>query len=192
MSLSDDDGSLDMTLAEDRPSKANGHAAMLANMRLPGRETLQNLARAPRMTLPLGRRSIRLATERVRAAPAVTPTLSGMIGITAITAGVAGLFFPRAIARGLGVTAPTPVVQSVFGLRELWSGYSLVGDPTRSDVLWARIAGDVFDIAALRALDRPANVKRGNARLALGLVLAVTALDVVTAVRMSTVKRTCE
>jgi hypothetical protein len=54
------------------------------------------------------------------------------------------------------------------------------------------VAGDVFDIAALKALDRPANVKRGNARLALGFVLAVTALDVVTAVRMSTVQRNCD
>ncbi|MDB5445534.1 MAG: hypothetical protein JWQ97_851 [Phenylobacterium sp.] len=180
-----------MTLAESQTSKPNGQG-LLANMRLPSRETLQNLARSPKVSLPLGKKRIQLATDRVRAAPAVTPTLSGMIGMTALSLGVAGLFFPKAVARSLGITAPAPVVQSVFGLRELWSGYSLVGDPTRTDVLWARVAGDVFDIAALRVLDRPANLKRGNARLALGFVLAVTALDVVTAVRMSTVKRNCE
>jgi hypothetical protein len=59
-------------------------------------------------------------------------------------------------------------------------------------VLWARVAGDVFDIAALKALDSPKNPKRGNARLALGLVLAISALDVVAAVRMSGVRRNCE
>jgi hypothetical protein len=50
----------------------------------------------------------------------------------------------------------------------------------------------VFDIALLRSLNRPGNPKRGNARLALGVVLAVTALDVVAAVRMTNVKRNCE
>ena len=188
-----------MTLAEHQPSKPDGHApGMWANvresfetMRGSANEALQNFARSPKVTLPMGKKKIQLATDRVRAAPAITPTLSGMIGMTAIGLGVAGLFFPRAVARSLGLNASAPVVRSVFGLRELWSGYSLAGDPTRTGVLWARVAGDVFDIAALKALDRPDNRKRGNARMALGFVLAVTALDVVTAVRMSAVQRNC-
>ena len=69
---------------------------------------------------------------------------------------------------------------------------SLFSDPTRSGVLWARVACDVFDIAVLSALNRPSNPKQGNARLALGVVLAVTALDVITAARMTNVKRNCD
>lgn len=180
-----------MTLAEHQITKPNGHGGVIANMRWPSRETLNKLARSPTISLPLGRKRIQLATDRVRAAPAVTPTLSGAIGMTAIGLGVAGLFFPRQVARALGVNAPAAVIQSVFGLRELWSGYSLVGDPTRSDVLWARVGGDAFDIVALSALDRRSNPRRGTARAALGFVLAVTALDVFTAVRMSTVQRNC-
>ena len=82
-------------------------------------------------------------------------------------------------------------MRAVFGARELWSGYSLAGDPTRIDVLWARVAADVFDIAALSALSGPGNPKRGNARLALGAVIAIAGLDLVTALRMSTVQRNC-
>lgn len=187
-----------MTLAEHRPAKPNGHTSLFSTMReqvasLRGsaNDALQRFARAPRITLPIGKARIEVATDRVRARPAVTPTLSGMIGLTAISLGAAGLLFPRSLSRALDLRAPAPAVQALFGARELWSGYSLVGDPTKSGVLWARVAGDVFDIAALRALDRPDNARRGNARAALGFVLAVTALDVVTAVRMSTVKRTC-
>jgi hypothetical protein len=141
--------------------------------------------------LPKGKR-LHLQTDRVRAVPAVTPTISGTIGQTAIGLGVAGLFFPKAVKRMLGIQAPAPVVQALFGLREMWSGYSLVGDPTKSEVLWARVAGDVFDIVALKALDRPSNPQRGNVKAALGFVLAVTVLDVVTATRMTNVKRTCD
>ena len=189
-----------MSLAEHQTIKPDGHAAGMlsnmresfANMRGSANEALQNFAREPKVTLPLGKKKIQLATDRVRAAPAITPTLSGMIGLTAMGLGVAGLLFPKAVARGLGLDAPSPVVRTLFGLREMWSGVSLASDPTRVDVLWARVAGDVFDIAALKGLDRPANAKRGAARLALGFVLAVAALDVVTAVRMSTVQRNCE
>jgi hypothetical protein len=136
-------------------------------------------------------KAMHLSTDRVRAAPAISPNLSMMIGMTAIGLGVVGVFFPKAVKRGLGITAPTPVVQSLFGLREMWSGYSLAGDPTRTDVLWARVGGDIFDIAVLNGLNNPTNPKRGNAKAALGFVIATTALDVITAVRMSTVQRNC-
>jgi hypothetical protein len=79
----------------------------------------------------------------------------------------------------------------VFGARELWSGFKLAEDPTRTGVLWTRVGADVFDIAALTMLSNPANPKRGNARIALGAVFAITALDVLTAVRMSAVQRNC-
>jgi len=164
---------------------------VLSNIRLSGRKAFDKLARSPSISLPMGKRKMSLATDRVRAAPAVTPTLSGAIGMTAIGLGVAGLFFPKAVSRSVGARAPAPVVQGVFGLRELWSGFSLMGDPTRTGVLWARVAGDVFDMVALKSLDRPSNLKRGNARFAFAVVALITALDMTTAVRMSAVRRTC-
>ena len=152
----------------------------------------ENFLRSPHTILRLpGQPPIKLATDRVRARPAVSPNLSFMIGVTAIGLGVWGSLFPGSVKRTLGVRSPEGAVRAVFGARELWSGYSLAGDPTRIDVLWARVAADVFDIAALSALSGPSNPKRGNARLALGAVIAIAGLDLVTALRMSAVQRNC-
>jgi hypothetical protein len=114
-----------------------------------------------------------------------------MIGMTAIGLGVWGSFFPRSVKRTFGIAAPAAAVFGAFGARELWSGVKLAEDPTRTGVLWTRVGADVFDIAVLTALSRPTNPKRGNARLALAAVIAITALDILTATRMSAVKRNC-
>lgn len=158
----------------------------------PNGDTLEKLTRSPRAVVPMGKdHKMVVHTDRVRAKPAVSPSLSMNIGMTAIGLGLWGALFPHHVKKVLGIQAPAPVVQAVFGARELVTGYSLAGDPTRTEMLWARVAGDVFDILALKSLDRPSNPQRGAAKAALGFVLAVTALDTLTAVRMSNVKRTC-
>jgi hypothetical protein len=139
--------------------------------------------------LPGGKR-VTLATDRVRARPAVTPQVSFMLGQNAIGLGVWGLLAPKGVNRFLGLNNSPQMTQALFGARELATGIALFSDPTRSSALWARVAGDMFDIAVLSTLNRPSNPKRGNARLALGVVLAVTALDAIAAVRMSNVQRT--
>lgn len=146
--------------------------------------------RAPTTTfrLPGGGR-MRLSTDRVRAKPALSPQVSFMLGQNAIGLGVWGLFFPNGVHRFLGLTGSPQTTQLLFGAREMVTGIGLFSDPTRSGVLWARVAGDVFDIAVLSTLNRRSNPQQSNARLALGVVLAVTALDVITATRMTNVKR---
>ena len=152
----------------------------------------ENFWRSPSTVIRLpGRPPMRLATDNVRARPAVTPQLSMMIGMTAIGLGLWGTLFPKSVKRTLGVAAPVGMVRTLFGLRELWSGVTLAGDPTKSEVLWARVGADVLDLAALGALSRPSNPKQGAARFALALVAGITALDVVTALRMSDVQRNC-
>jgi hypothetical protein len=152
----------------------------------------ENFLRSPRTVLRLpGRPPMRLATDHVRAKPAVTPQLSMMIGVTAVGLGVWGTLFPKSVKRTLGVPGPAAAIVGLFGARELWSGFSLAGDPTRIGVLWTRVGADVFDIAALTTLSGPGNPKGANARVALGAVFAITALDVLTAVRMSAVQRNC-
>ena len=187
--------SLSETLSE--PSRERGDGASSSGIGearswLTG-EAFQNFARAPTAVLSLpGGTRITLATDRVRAKPALTPTLSGALGQNAIGLGVWGTFFPKSVNRFLGMDAHPAVIQTACGLREFYTGFSLVGDPTRTDVLWTRVAGDVFDLAVLSRLNRADNPKRGNVRIALGVVAAVTALDLLAAVRMSTVKRTCD
>lgn len=155
-------------------------------------EAFENLARSPSTAVRLpGAKTIRLATDRVRAKPALTPTLSGALGQNAMGLAVWGTFFPKSVNRFLGMDAHPTVVQLAFGLREAYTGLSLVSDPTRKDVLWMRVAGDIFDLAVLSRLNRPDNPQRGNVRVAMGVVLAVTALDALAAVRMTTVQRNC-
>jgi hypothetical protein len=179
-----------MTLAE-HPARADG--GLFSKIPWPSQESWERFARNPQASLPRpGKPPMKVHVDRVRAKPAVSPNLSMNIGVTAIGLGLWGSLFPNHVKKTLGIRAPAPVVQAVFGARELVTGYTLAGDPTKSEMLWARVAGDVFDILALKALDRRSNPQRGTVRTALGFVLLVTALDAVTAARMSNVKRNCE
>ena len=145
---------------------------------------------APSKTFRLpGGKTMTIATDRVRARPAVSPQLSFMLGQNAIGLGLWGLLAPKGVNRFLGLRNSPQTTQMLFGAREMATGMALFSDPTRSSALWARVAGDLFDIAVLSALTTRRNPKRGNARMALGAVLAVTALDAVTAFRMTNVKR---
>lgn len=199
-----------MTLAETATGRANGLSKdrvkemakdlpkVLTKVRDKVSETvtpqrrLEQMKRGPSIFIGKSGKTMKLVTDRVRATPAISPTMSMNIGLTATALGIWGTLFPKHVARTLGIPAPTPVVQFLFGIRELWSGLTLAGDPTKSEMLWTRVAGDVFDIAVLSSLNNRKNPQRGAAKAALGFVLAVTALDVVTAIRMTNVKRNCE
>ncbi|MDZ4375657.1 MAG: hypothetical protein U1C74_30110 [Phenylobacterium sp.] len=115
--------------------------------------------------------------------------MSFALGQNAIGLGLWGLLAPKGVNRFLGLQCAPQTTQALFGAREMATGMALFSDPTRSGVLWARVAGDAFDIAVLSKLTRRNNPKHANARLALGVVLAVTALDLITAIRMTNVKR---
>jgi hypothetical protein len=141
--------------------------------------------------LPDGR-SLTVATDRVRARPAVAPQVSFLLGQNAIALGLWGLLAPRGVNRFLGLRASSGATRLLFGAREMATGVALFSDPTRAGALWARVAGDAFDIALLRGLDRPWNPRRGAARLGLAVVLGVTALDLLAAVRLTGVKRNCD
>ena len=169
-------------------------------MNVPGLDAVRTFARqgftkSPTVTIPRGegKKPISFSTDRVRAVPALSPTLSGSLGMGAMGLGMLGLLAPRLVRNYLGVpkAVPVPVIQTLFGVRELWTGYTLAGDPTKSEMLWTRVFGDVFDIAVLGALSTPANKKAKNARGALKFVLLVTALDVIAALRMTDVQRNC-
>ncbi|WP_369062250.1 hypothetical protein ABOZ73_08220 [Caulobacter sp. 73W] len=138
-----------------------------------------------------GGKAITLATDRVRAKPAVSPQISMGLGQNAIGLGLWGLLAPRSVNRFLGLRSSAQTTRLVFGAREMATGVALASDPTKASALWARVLGDVFDIAVLSHAVRRSNPKRGNARLAMAVVLGVTVLDLVAAWRMTDVKRNC-
>jgi hypothetical protein len=170
------------------------------SMHVPGLDAVRTFARegfskSPTVTIPrgAGKTPIRFSTDRVRARPALTPTLSGALGMGAIGLGLWGLLAPRSVRHFLGIpkAVPVPLIQALFGVRELVTGYTLAGDPTKSQMLWTRVMGDAFDLAVLGALATPMNKKAHNARGALKFVMLVTVLDVIAAVRMTDVQRNC-
>jgi hypothetical protein len=67
------------------------------------------------------------------------------------------------------------------GLREVGTGLGILTAEDPGPWVRARVAGDLFDLAALACCAGPGNERRANARLALGTVAAVTALDVLNA-----------
>jgi len=176
--------SLDVPTPTARPPEptSSGSASRRAPPRAPA------VAPTHVFTLP-GGKTMTLSTDRVRARPAIAPQVSFVLGQNALGLGLWGLFAPKGVNRFLGLSNTPQATQVLFGARELATGMALFSDPTRAGVLWARVAGDAFDVAVLSGLTRRSNPKHGNARFALGVVLLVAALDVFAAVRMSTVKR---
>lgn len=171
-----------------KASASAGDAAEARTWEAPA--AAQPVVPSPTRTFNLpGGKTMTISTDRVRATPAVSPQIAFGLGQNAIGLGLWGLLAPKGVNRFLGLNNSPQATQLLFGAREMATGMALFSDPTRASALWARVAGDAFDIAVLSSLTRAGNPKRGNARLALGVVLAVTALDLVAAVRMSNVKR---
>ena len=93
--------------------------------------------------------------------------------------GLAEVTMPKTVARTMGLERGHRLIQA-FGLREIAAGVGLLTQRKRSPWLWARVAGDALDVAALIAA-LTASRKRGLVAAALASVAAVTVADVVCA-----------
>jgi hypothetical protein len=113
-------------------------------------------------------------------------TVSQGLGWFSIALGLAETLMPYSLARLIGVR-PRPALLWSCGVRELAAGIGILASrrDKRAPYVWSRVGGDGIDIALLlRALASPYNA-RGRVALALVAVLGVTALDIVTAQKMS-------
>jgi uncharacterized membrane protein len=132
----------------------------------PGREALDRLRQEGQPT-----------TGAVRTARA--------LGWLSVGLGVAELITPDGIARfsiGRDGSGRTSVVRAP-GLGELLSGIGLLARKRPTGWLWARVAGDVMDLALLRS-----SLRRGNKRevwRSMGVVAGVTLLDTVASIQLS-------
>ena len=115
------------------------------------------------------------------------------LGYFSVGLGLAEVLAPDMIARAVGVRHPdgrSRAAVRLMGLREIGHGIAILGNqrPTRS--VWSRVAGDALDLALLgRTYANPEN-SRGRALFGVANVLAVTALDVMTAQQLSRQPRT--
>jgi hypothetical protein len=106
------------------------------------------------------------------------------LGYFSIGLGLAELIAPRWLGRLIGAGDEHKRLLQMFGVREIAAGVAILASPRPAKGLWARIAGDALDLAALFAA-LSGSTQRGRVAGALGAVAGVSALDIYTAQRMS-------
>ena len=110
-------------------------------------------------------------------------SLSRGLGWFSVALGAAELLAGRRLAAALGMEHRTPLFR-LFGLRELLVGFGILARPTTPALLWARVGGDALDLAALASGLRRDNPRRTEVDIAMGMVAAVTALDILCGYRL--------
>lgn len=110
-------------------------------------------------------------------------TLGLMLGGFTVGLGLAELFAGGAIARRLGVPRHSGVVRA-YGARELAAAGALFAAPTAAAPVWARVAGDVLDLATLGATFRARGANKGALLGAVTVVGGALLLDLWAARRM--------
>lgn len=110
-------------------------------------------------------------------------TLARGLGWFSLALGATQLLAPRPITRALGMDDHPRLVQAC-GLREVVAGAGLLNSSDPRPWLWARIAGDAADLAALAPGLSRSNPRRAAVSSAFGAVAAVTALDILCAARL--------
>ena len=92
------------------------------------------------------------------------------LGLTEFVAG-------RALGRSLGMEDRTGLIRA-FGLREISAGVGILSQPRPTGWMWARVAGDAMDLAALGSACTSDNPERDNVAAAIGAVAGITAIDI--------------
>ena len=114
--------------------------------------------------------------------------LASFLGWFSIGLGLTQVLAPRRFARFIGVRGDDDELRLVrlVGLRELASGVGILTRPRPAGWLWARVAGDVMDLALLgSALASGPPPARTGSRRPPRPSLGVTALDLYDAVQLS-------
>ena len=103
------------------------------------------------------------------------------LGWFSIGLGLAELLAPRGVAKVAGVSGGTTLIR-LMGLREIAHGLAIFSQGRRpAEALWSRVIGDGLDLACLGAAFASPDSSKGRLAFATANVLAVTALDVLTA-----------
>jgi uncharacterized membrane protein len=152
--------------------------------------------RAERLARALGWLSIGLGLAEIAAPRAVaraigvgegadgTDRLAGLRSLAreAREALPLGRSTPETLAERLSLDADRNALLRLFGLREIGTGLAIFAQPSTPRWLWARVLGDVLDLAFL-AFQSP-HADRRRLTTAATAVAGVTALDVLSAVKL--------
>lgn len=108
-----------------------------------------------------------------------TASAAKALGWFSIGLGAAELIAPRWLQHQLGTTRHGLFTRA-FGVREVLTGVAILRNSQSSTWVWARVAGDLMDIAALSATAMK-SPNRGRVGAAIAMVAAVTVVDAVVA-----------
>ena len=111
-----------------------------------------------------------------------TINMSRVLGVVGMGLGVAEIVAPKWLSKQLGVNY-RPNLMRAMGAREVASGVGIVARHNPTPAQWTRVIGDVIDIALLTLAVRDSS-KRKAVFGALGAVLAIGVLDLITARRL--------
>ncbi|MFD1332106.1 hypothetical protein ACFQ4O_08860 [Methylopila musalis] len=116
-------------------------------------------------------------------------TITNALGWVTLGLAAVELAAPGALARSVGLKQNHQFLKGL-GVREVGSRAGLFGwRRARPLVIWARVAGDALDLAALAPALRRSNPRRGVAVAAFAAVAGVTLLDVLCARALSKDRR---
>src|SRR4051812_1787475 len=103
--------------------------------------------------------------------------LARNLGYFSIALGMVELLAPRALCNAIGLRGMEPVIRA-YGAREVATGVAILASHDPEPWIWARVAGDVADIATVATGLQQDNTPKENNVLTLTALAAVTAVDV--------------
>lgn len=133
---------------------------------------------AARIALPPPPHAYRRARDAQR-----DVALARALGWFSLGLGVAELAAPRPLARAVGSAGDHAALTRLAGVREVACGLGLLAGRSPQLWLWARVGGDLLDLAMLGAAMGERRSRRAPLAVAAGTVAALTALDVYAARR---------
>ena len=112
--------------------------------------------------------------------------LTSFLGWFSIGLGLAEVFAPQAVARLIGLNRDEHrTLLRAYGVRELAAGVAILTRPKPTYWMWNRVLGDAVDLKSLRNAMETRGNDRGRLTLAAAAVAGVTALDIVSSVRLT-------
>lgn len=102
------------------------------------------------------------------------------LAVFSVGLGLVEVFASRRIARTLGIEGQERLIQG-FGIREIAQGAALFHKPDSPARVWARVAGDLLDLAALGTAARSDNTRKSAVYGAVLFVAGATMVDALSA-----------
>ena len=134
-----------------------------------------------------GRRSAAPTQTRTyagpRAAKGPNEKLADFLGWFSIGLGVSEIVMPRVVSKVCGVddSDGNTALMRTLGMREVASGVGILTQDRPTTWLWARVAGDLMDLALLGKVMSNGENHRGRTTFAMANVLGVLGLDTLAA-----------